>query len=81
MAGIRSPILTLVLLVALPQVQAAFWNHWACEGSETSTDLDPRDMDDEGESFDYGDEVCCMWTGNDGTLTTDARRCGSRALH
>ncbi len=41
-----------LLLVALPQVQAAPWTVWACEGESASTDIDP------------GSEAgsCCVWT-------------------
>ena len=46
--------LVTLLLVALPQVQAAPWTVWACDGESASTDIDP------------GSEAgsCCLWTGD-----------------
>jgi hypothetical protein len=68
MTGILRSVLTLVLLLALPQVKAAPWEHWACEGG--------ADNPITSQSYAPGSgEVCCKWTGDsDGTFTTDARR-------
>jgi hypothetical protein len=71
MAGIWRRVLPLVLLLALPQVQAATWTVWSCEGSFSSTQSAP--------AFEAG---CCQYErDHDGTFMTDASRCGSRALH
>jgi hypothetical protein len=74
MAGnpaIWRPVLTLVLLLALPLVQAAPWTVWACEYSWSSTADAPE-----------SEAGCCKYEGDgDGTSTTDSRRCGSHALH
>ena len=74
MAGIPAiwrPVLTLVLLLALPQVQAAPWTVWACEGGTEQTTGNAPDSE----------AGCCKYEGDgEGRFTTDARRCGSRAL-
>ena len=43
-----------LLLVALPQVQAAPWTVWACEGGSGSTTVAPAS----------GAGSCCVWTGD-----------------
>jgi hypothetical protein len=63
-AGIRHPFLTLVLLLALPQVKGETWTVWACAGSSNSTESAPA-----------SEVGCCKWTGESaGTFTTDVRR-------
>jgi hypothetical protein len=64
MAGIRLPVLTLALLLALQQVQAEPWTVWACEG-EVSSRLSERQRPGSG-------QVCCKYEGDGaGTFTTD----------
>ena len=59
MAGIRLPVLTLVLLLALQQVQAEPWTVWACEGSSDSQSYPPG-----------SGQVCCKYEGDgEGTFT------------
>ena len=58
---IRLPVLTLVLLLALQQVQAEPWTVWACEGSSDSQSYPPG-----------SGQVCCKYEGDGaGTFTTD----------
>ena len=62
MAVIRLPVLTLLLLLALQQVQAEPWTVWACEG-----DVSARLNDAPGSG-----QVCCKYEGDGaGTFTTD----------
>jgi hypothetical protein len=67
MSGIPAiwrPVLTLVLLFALPLVQGASWTVWACEYSWSST-ADAPDSE----------AGCCKYEGDDnGKFTTDARQ-------
>jgi hypothetical protein len=46
--------LVTLLLVALPQVQAAPWTVWACEGGSESRTVAPAS----------GAGSCCVWTGD-----------------
>ena len=68
---IRLPVLTLVLLLALQQVQAEPWTVWACEGSSDSQSYPPG-----------SGQVCCKYEGDRaGTFTTDVRRCAPPGIN
>ncbi len=57
MSVIRLPVLTLVLLLTLQQVQAEPWTVWACEGSWSSWPS-------------VSGQVCCKYEGDgEGTFT------------
>jgi hypothetical protein len=76
MAGFRRPVLMLVLLSALLQVQAVPWERWACEGAPAGGQSEPWSPTRPATM-----SICCKWTGDsDGTFTTDVRRCASHGI-